>query len=86
VRAGQRPSYPKLPELPSTSQGRRLACPHCGGELLLVSLRDGDQGHWCPACERGWRLGHLPLEAFLKKAMANQPTIEDSGLEQYLMP
>lgn len=50
-----------------TSQGRVLGCPACRRELVLVDLRDGDQGYWCMGCERGWRAGHLPREALLER-------------------
>ncbi|HWG84723.1 MAG TPA: hypothetical protein VNT60_04505 [Deinococcales bacterium] len=61
-----KPSVLKRVE-PVSSSGRRLGCPACSRDLVLVDLKDGDQGYWCMACERGWRIGHLPENAFYAK-------------------
>jgi hypothetical protein len=53
-----------------SGQGRRLGCPACARDLVLVDLKDGDQGYWCMSCERGWRIGHLPAEALFSKDRA----------------
>jgi hypothetical protein len=78
-RAPRPPRHEPLPDLPSSSHGRRLGCPVCNGRLMLCDLRDGDQGHWCHHCERGWRLGNLPLEAFLEKSLQKSA---EKGLEK----
>jgi len=58
-----------------SSQGRVLGCPTCRRELVLVDLKDGDQGYWCMSCERGWRVGHLPQGAFYERRKRQLETV-----------
>ena len=49
---------------PTTGFGRRLTCPKCGRDLALIEIRDQDQAYWCYSCDRGWRAGAVPLDAY----------------------
>ncbi|MFC4426376.1 hypothetical protein [Deinococcus navajonensis] len=48
------------PALPDSGRGYRHACPHCGQDLTLYDLRDGDQAYWCEGCDKGHRAGDPP--------------------------
>ncbi|MBC7645518.1 MAG: hypothetical protein H7095_00185 [Pseudopedobacter sp.] len=51
----------KEPDLPVSSRGFALRCPHCANPRLDLSfIRDGMQAYWCHRCERGFRIGEMP--------------------------
>lgn len=62
---------------PVSGQGRWLGCPSCQRELVLVELKDGDQGYWCMSCESGWRSGSLPAAALQER---RRPAVEPAAL------
>ena len=49
--------------MPVSGRGYVHVCPHCGAELTLYDLRDGDQAYWCHACQKGQRIGEVLAEA-----------------------